>query len=352
MFEIFKSSIRSPEVTTTNTLDKKVADVLEANKCATLGQLSIEDWDKYLAEFSSVGGKIRVVVTFSPELCWHIMEHHADPLNRRETRSKIHQYSKDMLDDRWSDGKDMIHVAPDGTLINGHHRMHACIIAGKPFTSDVIFNFPRAGLNVPEGKTRTVADILRMYAEKEYVTQDMVAVMRLIITHFRQSGGATIPDLKEYEACEDYASDILFAIETLRSRRGLKGIGHAGTRACFVCAMNAGVDRETLSRFADILRTGEINGQKENAAIRCREFLTKDKAGEWREHEYAAIAKKVMRCIKAFDEKKPLANLVNQNEFAYPVPVINVSASRSSDVCGRLRDANRTLANIAAKRKK
>lgn len=83
--------------------------------------------------------------------------------NRRLNRTTVNAYVEAMKAGQWLVNGEAIKLDPSGGLIDGQHRLTACVIADRPFKSVVV-----RGLNgqsfatFDQGKPRSVADVLQL----------------------------------------------------------------------------------------------------------------------------------------------------------------------------------------------
>lgn len=97
----------------------------------------------------------------TPEVAARLLE--ANTNNRRLKERSITQWAEEMTAGRWDPDASDIKIARTGELIDGQHRLHACVRAGVPFPTVV-----RTGLatatkaHIDIGVKRTVSDIFRM----------------------------------------------------------------------------------------------------------------------------------------------------------------------------------------------
>ena len=68
------------------------------------------------------------VLQISPEAAAQLLE--GNTRNRKINKNAIKRYSALMSQGLWKPGNDAICVAPDGTLLNGQHRLTAVIDSG------------------------------------------------------------------------------------------------------------------------------------------------------------------------------------------------------------------------------
>ncbi len=85
--------------------------------------------------------------------------------NRKVSQSKVDQYALDMVEGRWRYNPIDSAIAIDqvGNVINGQHRLWACIQAGIPMEVDILLQADPALMDVTDiGMVRTGANILQI----------------------------------------------------------------------------------------------------------------------------------------------------------------------------------------------
>lgn len=69
----------------------------------------------------------------------------------------------DMAAGRWDFNGESIKFAEDGTLLDGQHRLMACVESGKPFIAIIVTGLPAVAQETMDiGSQRTLADVLRL----------------------------------------------------------------------------------------------------------------------------------------------------------------------------------------------
>ena len=83
--------------------------------------------------------------------------------NRTISDAKVQQWVHEMKED-WDPAASTIVVDTDGILIDGYHRMYACVMAGVPFTTFIVTTATpeRTVTKVDVGRHRSAGDILAM----------------------------------------------------------------------------------------------------------------------------------------------------------------------------------------------
>jgi len=102
------------------------------------------------------------IVTITPEMAKDMLERNM-PHNRHVpiNSSVVKQYSEAIKAGEFILNGESIKISDKGELIDGQHRLKACIMAGVPFTTVIVYDVPtEAYLTIDRGKRREVADAL------------------------------------------------------------------------------------------------------------------------------------------------------------------------------------------------
>ena len=99
------------------------------------------------------------VIEFSPKLAEHVLIT-LNINNRPQKSGKIKEYSTAIAEGKWGLTGDTIKFGNDGFLKDGQNRLSACVRAGKPMTSHVVFGIdPLLFSRMDIGKNRNGADV-------------------------------------------------------------------------------------------------------------------------------------------------------------------------------------------------
>ena len=114
--------------------------------------------------------------------------------NRPVSVARVSEYAAAMRSGKWVLNGDSLRFDASGRLIDGQHRLHACVQAGAPFCSYVIrgIDDARAFLTIDVGKVRGARDMLA------YRSGDMTASMA-------DKVAAAARLVYGWDACEDKA---------------------------------------------------------------------------------------------------------------------------------------------------
>jgi len=120
------------------------------------------------------------IMVFSPALADYILTNLSRD-NRPRKLAKIKRYAKDLAEGRWGMTGDTIKFGTNGVLRDGQNRLAACIQAGKPLMSHVVFGIdPDLFYRMDIGKNRSPADVFAI-AGIAYATHVAGAVRWLLI---------------------------------------------------------------------------------------------------------------------------------------------------------------------------
>jgi hypothetical protein len=109
----------------------------------------------------SAGGMITEVVSMTPELAELLLDRNKN--NRPVRESTIGKYATDMVSGAWTLNGEAIKVGTDGDLIDGQHRLNACIGSGCTFQTMIVFGLaPETRVTMDQGAARTAGDYLKM----------------------------------------------------------------------------------------------------------------------------------------------------------------------------------------------
>jgi len=100
-------------------------------------------------------------VTITPEMAKQFLERSQGNRGIR-TKTKLIAYRKDMERGAWIYNGDAIRFSYEGVLLDGHHRLTACVESGCSFESDIV-KVPASSVGTMDrGAPRSTADILVM----------------------------------------------------------------------------------------------------------------------------------------------------------------------------------------------
>lgn len=240
-------------------------------------------------------------------------------LNRNMRHRVIDKYAADMRSGDWHLSPQGIAFYEDGSLADGQHRLAAVIRASMPVQFLIVYDVPReVGVCIDQHAQRRMEDALRLGGAPQWIGKDAIAIIRWMASQGASVAQLSISQIEMY--AEKFEPQLRFAIGLIANHR--KNITGAGMACQYVLADLAGERRELLTRFAEIMFSGEISSKNENAAVRLREFLLSDSSA-WNGAFKVPTAKRAQRAIEAFCRGRPLAKLYQPEEWIYPFPAIS-----------------------------
>lgn len=120
-----------------------------------------------------------VLETVTPERAKELLGVNAVKRNLRGR--VVNTYAEDMRRGDWKLTGEAVAIDPRGNLINGQHRMTACVVADRSFTTWVAYNVDPATQSVADtGTRRQLKDTLTERGEAN--THILAAILRLEVT--------------------------------------------------------------------------------------------------------------------------------------------------------------------------
>jgi len=91
--------------------------------------------------------------------------------NRPLSQGTVSRYAAAMTAGEWKVNGDAIRFDEQDNLIDGQHRLHACVKSGKKFDTYIVFDLPAEAFDtIDQGRPRTMGDVLARRGEKHYAT--------------------------------------------------------------------------------------------------------------------------------------------------------------------------------------
>lgn len=93
---------------------------------------------------------------------------------RRLNKDRAMRIAEHIKADRWEFNGETIKIAPDGSVVDGQHRLYACVLANRSIRSIVVYNVKRS-IHVDTGKSRSSGEHLAYRGESNATTLAAVA---------------------------------------------------------------------------------------------------------------------------------------------------------------------------------
>lgn len=240
------------------------------------------------AQFAEIGGLTVGIVIVTPDLAYEWLKRNRK--NRRLRQRRIDGYARQMSIGRWKLNGETIVFDRNGNLIQGQHRLHACIKAGVPFTTLIVRGVEADVFSTLDqhGK-RTTADNFDLVGEVNSAV--LAAAATKLVLYERgllYTGGAGDRDVSVEDALEalDRHSNLRESVQVARS------VGRLAPPSMLTTLhyLFAGNDHELAGWFFNALATGE-KLRKTDAVYLLRERLIFNGASKarLREKDLAAL---------------------------------------------------------------
>ena len=255
----------------------------------------------------------RVVVTPDQALEW--LEK-TNTNNRKVSDKHVQRLARDMTDGKWVLTHAGIAFDPEGTLLDGQHRLWAICFSGVAIEMFVWRNVhPESMMAIDCGKPRTMADILNIAGENGDVCSYRLAALRAML------GGFANPPLlspsETSEALRRHQDAIGFALAQLPTVVSARGVNTATTRAVVARAYYS-VDRAMLKDFCRKLTTGIVTSADEGVVVLLRQHLQENRGSSYgqRMQRYG----KVQRVLSAWLKGDNPSRLYPASGEQFPLP--------------------------------
>jgi hypothetical protein len=198
-----------------------------------------------------------VVLTINPDDAAVILELYNEG-NRGRKNTKIRQFAEDMKKPGWGLTGDTIKFSDKQILRDGQNRLAACVRAGVPFKSHVVFAIEdRLFAVMDRGKPRSVSDILQI--EGKYTQTKNLAMAVRWVKLFDEGKVLTRLSYEPQEVLQLLRNDYSTLPEFMTKARAI----YLATRAPpgLTAAILYCIDRKNKKRAAEFADAWEVGGQ-------------------------------------------------------------------------------------------
>ena len=267
------------------------------------------------------------IITMTPEMAERFLQ--TNPRNRHIKREKVKKLIDDIKHGEWKLTHQGIAIDEDGKLIDGHHRLTAIVETGIPCEMMVTFNAVESE-KIDIGATRNDKDALYMAGiidkgsiEYNHLTYPLIGFIidRNFKTNKSKETTATSKHLV-YLKLKDIIDPIVKVADVASKGRTRS----APILYAMCCAMQGGVDLETIKRWHKITWTGDFYAEGDDLMTRAGRsvMLFKDFADIKQRidslSEKETMVKKAESSIRHFAEKRPITKLYG--EIVYPEIIV------------------------------
>jgi hypothetical protein len=252
------------------------------------------------------------LLEITPDIARRLLELEI-PTNRKSSQSVIDRYARDMAAGKWDwDTNETLAFNPPGQLIDGGNRLRGVIKANVTVKMLVMLN-----VKTHHGVSwiRRFEQVLRMVFHLD-VQKRAVETTKALVA-LRAKGGMS--PVEVHDVYELHSDAINFALSLTASNKKIVTV--APLRAIYARAYYH-EEHERIREFAQVMQTGEYNGDRDLAAHAFREQLLHGTISKgigsvnWR----AEIHRRGERALHAFCRYRKLSIIHAASEELYPLP--------------------------------
>lgn len=180
--------------------------------------------------------------------------------NRRLDPNLVDQYAADMKVRKWDLNAETMKFTILGELIDGQHRLHACVKSGESFWCVIAYGLPPGAMkNVDRGKSRSFTDRLGLEYGDIHYTAQKAAVTRMLFDYYSDVQFSRVSDEQLMDTFRKYRKEISEATEKVYEWRQVAGNSSPMnlTSAIVGLILFSKKDREKAEAYVEQLVAGE-----------------------------------------------------------------------------------------------
>lgn len=209
--------------------------------------------------------------------------------NRPLKQAKVAAYARDMISGSWQENGESIIFGLNNVLLDGHHRLTACIKSNRAFRSLVVRGIlPEANKTIDMGASRSIADALSFHGYRN--TNNITAVVAALVSLKNgRPRSASLSSEEVFRFIKQYPDVEQAAV--VASRKHLPRSQAICGAIWMVAKMNG--EEEKADAFLDVLSSGVPSGPG-CAAHALRERVMRDalssRSMPLRDHQKLVVA--------------------------------------------------------------
>lgn len=233
--------------------------------------------------------------------------------NRRLRTTVVAQYATDMTDGNWHRKPVAICFDQEGRLGNGQHTLSAIVKSGEPQELLIARHVDRKSIAMMDrGIQRTINDVAKFLGSE--LEGRRAGIARILAYGNIDTYGQSFDML--FNAYMFYKEPIDFVVDQSPKMIGLNN------QVLAVCAKAYySIPSHVITRFIEIMRTGEAAGEHENAAIRLRDFCRGLRGANTRALRLETY-NKAMSALASFAAGKPMSKVYGTSNDLFPIPMM------------------------------
>lgn len=193
--------------------------------------------------------------------------------NRKISQKIVERYARDMKSGNWKLTGEAISISKDGTVLDGQHRLLACVLANVSFLAFIVRGLSMdSQIAIDGGKKRSVGDQLHLFYGIENAVQK-VAIANCIASTVKNQVTVSISPAIANNIIDLYSDEIEFVLCNRGTNQQL-----TFTPAVTAIIMAAKVDMDKAIDFKERYFQGN-DLRKGHPALTLRNFMTS--RGQW-----------------------------------------------------------------------
>ena len=123
-------------------------------------------------------------IEITPSQAEHLLSKNQDSPQRRINDADVDKYAADMKAGRWKVTGEAVIISETDKILDGYHRLWACVCADKPFETMMVTGVPDEALHVIDtGRPRTLQNVFQINGRPETKTVLSAARVVGIVAH-------------------------------------------------------------------------------------------------------------------------------------------------------------------------
>lgn len=234
--------------------------------------------------------------------------------NRNLSRGRVNAMVSDLKNGKWVLTHQGIAFDDEGNLLDGQHRLAACVQSGVSFETLVTKGMTKeVCVAIDNTRPRTIIDHAKQLGLDMSTSHSSIAII--------MEYGAGYHDHLSVDCKLDlirkYSDAIGFAVAISRSATGFQAPSKAVIARAYYTR-----DHDKLKRFMDVYISMVPEGIKESAAMALRKYLTSSRLYGWTVRE--EMYQKTESALDNFLKRIPMSKVYGTERELFPIPEIEL----------------------------
>lgn len=270
------------------------------------------------------------VCEITPEIAKQLLE--GCEFNRTLKPKQVNDIASYMVRNEWELNGEAIVFTKSGKLVNGNHRLNACIKSGASFKTCVIVGIDDEQSNIYDiHAKRRMADICSFYFKEHKKEYSRVSISywnccyaiskvqnrQTVLSEIHTIPNDTLGFVEAIEFVEKHKDAIEFILSNDYNSVKSNGLKKASLYPAVMAAFESGYDQTKLARWMEVIQNGCSLSKTEHQIITLREKLKSISSGT---HAVRMrVFKMAMYSLKAFAEDNEKAVCKEATRMYYKI---------------------------------